>query len=120
MTNTFLEDLKELGYSQEEALAALKSIKEKGLEPSDPAPEEPPPEEPEEPEIDTPEAQVQQISDDSLKDILKTLRAETSDIVKSEITKQLKVVRGSPPEGEVGDTPSERPIVQKNEFERMV
>ncbi len=120
MTNTFLEDLKDLGYSQEEALTALKSIKDKGLEPSDPPPEPTPEPEPEPEEIDTPESEIKRLAREDLTEILSTIREESASVIKDEITKQLKVTRGSPPKGTEEDTASNRPIIQKNEYERLV
>jgi len=120
MTNTFLEDLKELGYTQAEAIDALKGIKTEDPVPTDPVPEAVIEEQHEQIDAQPPSEAAQGLSVEEKAAIISSIKIDNTAAIEAEVKKQLKVIRGTPPVGVEEDKPVQRLTLPKLEFEKRI
>ena len=111
MVNTFLKDIEETGYTNEEVLDIIKNYKK-------------PVEEPDEIEDDTDtikeeDEEEPEVVDDNKKEV-DELKNQVKEL-KLEVNKQLKKLRKAPPKSkETEERGGPIPIIQKNWYEKIV
>lgn len=116
MPNNFLEEIKGLGYTQEQVLELLK--KQADNSESETEIEEPSEEEAE--QIEGSEAETEQSETPEKPKKPELDLKKMKEVISEEVKKQLKIKRKTPPKGEVTDEPYEPPTVKKNKFEVRV
>jgi len=125
MANKLLAEIKELGYEHDKVLEILKAHQEaEGTEEEEEEEQEEQEEEQEAegtPNDEDKEKKIDINISKLTKDITESVSKSVSKTVTAEIKKQIKLLRGKPPKGEIGDISlGNDPFIKKNLYERIV